>query len=453
MLLGRDLEDLKAGTFRLECPSMRLSNLDQDDPQEFTGPGEIHLDADRRLALVVYDQNHQVDLARALSGGAPGVWLPRSELFDLEATDLRGVCWKAENLRPDTSGHVGRPGAIVRARIHTLATEGPAEGDGSDFVWLYFAERIETPANVSTITTIQESDEEHPRKGFRRDVWAIACGNLRIRVRRGETGFEMNVLGSAEEMPAGLDTRLEEALWFSLGQPLTADVVQYRRRDRTGVLVHSRRRSEKLSTAWVPYASNIIDAAPVLSELFCRYLAYVAKYDEERYHPLSVLIRKAVRAAEGTIEEEALALSVAIEGVLHHGFEHLGEAEADVVAAVKKLEALLEQHFKPSALDKRLDGFLKAVTRPSSRTALHNLQKPGVVTEEQVNAWERLRHVAAHGKEYSLPFREVYELTQQLRVLLNLLVFEIIGYSGPYTDYGAIGWPTRRAREGAGAAS
>ncbi len=202
MLLGRELEDLKAGTFRLECPTMTLSSRDQGEPHEFTGPGEVHFDADGQMELVLYDRDHKVDLRRLFSSEAPGAWLPRSELFKLEATDLGGTVWTADNLQPDTSAHVDRPGAVVRAHIRTLVTEGPQERDGKEWVWLYFAERIDTPANVSTITTVQESDQERHRRGFERNVWAITCGDLTMRIRRGEAGFEMNVLAEADGIQA-----------------------------------------------------------------------------------------------------------------------------------------------------------------------------------------------------------------------------------------------------------
>jgi hypothetical protein len=49
------------------------------------------------------------------------------------------------------------------------------------------------------------------------------------------------------------------------------------------------------------------------------------------------------------------------------------EAETAVVGVVHKLEALLEEHLKSSVLKDRVEGFLRAVTRPNPRTAQHNL--------------------------------------------------------------------------------
>jgi hypothetical protein len=446
-VFGREPEDLKIGVLRLECLSITLSNGDEETPQSFAGPGEIHFDEDGQLEVILYDQEHQADPRALFSTGPVGSWVPQSELFDLKAADLSGNVWTACNLRPDIKAHVARPGAVVRARIQSLSSTSSPERAGQDWLWLYFAERIDTPANVSTVTTIQDSADDRPRTGFVSNVWAITCGGLNIRLRRGEAGFEINVLGEAGSIRPGLDTRLEEALWFSLAQPLTADVIQYRRGEQQGIVLRSRARREKVRTAVSPYSVHHVDAATVLGEILCRYLAYVAQDDAPRFHPLSVLIRKVLRAGDGTIEEFALALCVSIEGIVHLAFSDLGQAEAEVLSAVSELEELLKGHLESSLIKERVRGFFAAVKGPSSRTAIRSLVKRGVITHEQFEAWEGLRHVAAHGKEYDLPFRELYELSWQLRVLMAKLVFELVGYTGPYTDYGTLGWPTQRVNE------
>jgi hypothetical protein len=48
------------------------------------------------------------------------------------------------------------------------------------------------------------------------------------------------------------------------------------------------------------------DSATVLANVFCKYLEYVRQYKEQRFHPLSVLIRKELRARNGTIEEDSV---------------------------------------------------------------------------------------------------------------------------------------------------
>jgi hypothetical protein len=263
-------------------------------------------------------------------------------------------------------------------------------------------------------------------------------------MRLRDAGFEITATSDASPIASHLVAIIEEAMWFTLGQPLRADIVQYRVADREGITIHSRGRDDELPSAMPPYHIGIVDSAKVLGEIFCRYLGYVSGERSERYHPLSVLVRKVLRAEAGTIEELALARSVSIEGVVHLGFSSLGGPETGVREAVSALEELLEEHLGSSVIKDRVQGFCAALRRSSSRTALRSLAGRGVITEEQVEAWEKLRYVAAHGQEYQLPFREVFELSEHLRVLMARLVFELIGYKGAYSDYGTRGWPTRR---------
>jgi hypothetical protein len=180
---------------------------------------------------------------------------------------------------------------------------------------------------------------------------------------------------------------------------------------------------------------------------FSRYLAHVSVGRDGRYHPLSVLIRRALRAEAGTLEEAALARCVVVEGIADLAFPDLGKPSPKTLKAVVALEDLLREHLESSLIRTRVEGFFGALRGRNARAALHSLAEQGVVTDDQLEAWERLRHVAAHGREYQLPLREVFELSQKVRVLMSRLVFESIGYAGAYTDYGSPGWPVRNHRD------
>jgi len=442
---GRELEGLKSGILLLDCPTLALSNGEEERPRRFTGPGRISIDEHGQLQLVLYDSNHDPDPSALLRTASVGGWLAESELYDLEATDLSGRTWSARNLTPDIHVHVARPGAVVRAHLHSLSSESDRERAGKDWVELYFPHRIEAPRNVSTVTTMRETDTDRPpRTGFERNIWAVSCKRLDVRMRLRDAGFEISATSRGGTFVQHLGAIIEEAIWFTLGQPLRADIVQYRLADREGITIHSKGRDDELPSAMPPYHIGILDSAEVLGEIFCRYFDYVSRERTERYHPLSVLIRKALRAEAGTVEELALACSVAIEGIVNLAFGDLGRPEKRVLAAVSSLEGLLEEHLESCVIKDRVQGFFAALKRPSSRTALRSLSRCGVITDQQFEAWETLRHVAAHGQEYQLPSREVFELSQHLRVLMARLVFELIGYKGTYTDYGSPAWPTRR---------
>jgi len=266
-------------------------------------------------------------------------------------------------------------------------------------------------------------------------------------MRFRDAGLEISATSGAGTFGQHLSAIIEETIWFTLGQPLRADIIQYRIGNREGITIYSRGRDDGLPSAMPPYRIGIVDSAEVLGEIFCKYLAHVSGERTESYHPLSVLVRKALRAEAGTVEELALARSVAIEGIVNLAFSNLGKPKTGVIAAASALEGLLEEPLESAVIcviKDRVQGFFAALRRPSSRMALRSLAESGVITEQQLEAWEKLRHVAAHGQEYQLPFREVFELSEHLRVLMARLVFELIGYKGAYTDYGTPAWPTRR---------
>lgn len=440
---ANEIEDLKAGTFTQDCLAMILSNGDPDQPRRFSGPGHFSLDEQGQLQLVLYDPGHDPDPIELIRTSGVGEWVAESDTYDLEATDLSGRIWHSSNLTVGVAAHVARPGAVVRAHLDTLSSDADCEHGGTDWMSLFFPHRVKAPRNVSTITTVEETDRKRPRRGLERDVWAFSCEDLDIRIRLRDESFEITASAKEGASSEDLAAIIEETIWFALGQPVRADIVRYRRAGREGITIHSRGRDDALASAMPPYHVAIRDSATVLAAMFCRYFAGVSGVRDGRYHPLSVLIRKALRAEAGTLEEAALARCVAIEGIVALEFSDLGGPTDETLEAAAVLEEVLEDYLESSPLKTRVEGFFGVVKGCSSRTALHALAKQGVITDEQLQAWETLRHVAAHGREYQLPPREVFELSQRLRVLMVRLVFKRIGYRGAYTDYGTRNWPVR----------
>jgi len=439
-----EIEDLSAGRFTRDCPSMTLTNGDPDQPRRFSGPGRLSLDKLGHLQLVLYDPTHDPDPGGLVRGSGVGEWVSESDVYSLEATDLSGRVWRAENFTIGVDVHVARPGAVVRASLDSLSSEGVWEYGGGGWMSLFFPHHVKAPRNVSTITTVEETDVKRTRRGFELNVWAIKCRDLDVRMRFLDQGFEVSISAKETELPPELDAIIDETIWFTLGQPLRADIVRFRQDNTEGIVIHSRGRDEALASAMPPYHISIRDSATVLGTMFCDYSTHVSGNRDGQYHPLSVLVRKAIRAEAGTLEEAALARCVAIEGIVGLEFSDLGGPSDETLDAVSVLEDILADHLESSPIRSRVEGFFSSVRGRNSRTALHTLAQRGVITDKQRAAWETLRHVAAHGGEYNIPHREVFELSQKLRVLMMRLVFESIGYCGAYTDYGSRNWPTRR---------
>lgn len=442
MSYSSDVGDLRKGDWRLECLDISLSNGDEERPVEYSGPGEIRTTSDGGLELVLYDRLTENDPKDLFEFPPPGSWTTSSDLFELRAVDLVGKEWRASNVRPDTSATIGRPGTVVRADLHQVTSESHAKHDSPDWLSIEFFQDIKVPANVATVVRMSEGDTEWIG-GVHRNVWRFSCGDDELELRRAEWGFRLSLRGPST-LGLGIDTRVEEAVWFTLGQPLTADVIHYCRGPIEGIQINRRDGRSALRAAQCMLRVDYPEDQAHLAEMFCRYLRFASTEKRERYHPLSVHVKRMLRASEGTVEKSALAMSVAVEGVLGLGFPAYGAPEEDTVRAIDNLEDSLKASLENSPLRPRVEGFIRAMRRPSPRSALSQLMDEGTITEDQVAAWERLRHPQAHGKEYGLPFREVYELMLRVRVLMALLIFRIIGYEGTYRDFGTKGWPIRQ---------
>jgi hypothetical protein len=81
---------------------------------------------------------------------------------------------------------------------------------------------------------------------------------------------------------------------------------------------------------------------------------------------------------------------------------------------------------------------------PRARDYLEGLVQDGVIPKAYLDAWKALRNSAAHADAADGAWIEpVLRKSGIVLALYYRLVFLLIGYQGPYTDYGEIGWPER----------
>ncbi|OGV49691.1 MAG: hypothetical protein A2X49_03405 [Lentisphaerae bacterium GWF2_52_8] len=72
---------------------------------------------------------------------------------------------------------------------------------------------------------------------------------------------------------------------------------------------------------------------------------------------------------------------------------------------------------------------------------MKDIEKQGIVNKRDTNAWE-VRHKKAHGEKIGVGQAQI-DSHHKLIILLNHLIFNLIGYKGKYTDYGEHGFPIK----------
>lgn len=91
-------------------------------------------------------------------------------------------------------------------------------------------------------------------------------------------------------------------------------------------------------------------------------------------------------------------------------------------------------------IKERLLGAIKGWRQASPGGVLRQLVDRGVVSTDQFAAWRRIRNRAAHAASFPLDDETVRDCDLVLTAAHRIL-FDVLGYEGAYTDYGAIGWP------------
>lgn len=150
---------------------------------------------------------------------------------------------------------------------------------------------------------------------------------------------------------------------------------------------------------------------------------------------------------------EALAQAGPFKKLTKASKQHKAVAAATVkaVLAMPELGGLAEQFDKANkgpdsrSLTERLDALLKGLAS-GGRTVdvLRLLEAAGAVTEEEISAWNSLRHPAAHGswepKEDSI--QDHFDDLFKMLTLVYRLVFVHIGYEGKFSARNSRSWPT-----------
>jgi hypothetical protein len=81
---------------------------------------------------------------------------------------------------------------------------------------------------------------------------------------------------------------------------------------------------------------------------------------------------------------------------------------------------------------------------------LHDMAAAGMIREEFIPQWKKLRNISAHGAVAKTPrIEDILRSRDAALVLMHQIIFTAIGYRGFFTDYSTAGWPPSTYPEGA----
>lgn len=444
------IDSFRRGALDLDCPRIIISQR-REGGARFVGPGCIRQDEEGALIFKLYVETKENAgpqvIFNNLIGSTAGTLFLDEELYDLSATSVDGANWKAVriagihpnwNMRDDTGVLNGRLHAIVAgpllppARPHRLR--------------LHFFEEFPLPLHSGFL------DADRLVRGMVRDRAEFeACGahfTVQSRLGSGDTAVE----ASAEtDLPPAFDLRIQEALQYITGKSAI-----WRARVATcqGMLILelASPRPKAVRTQFNPPLSPAsIEFHHHTWVLFERFLAYGVRNthagdDRGLWNAVAYHLYNARESTSASVDAWAIGVSVAVEAVASviELTDDQEKAQRWSNFTKSALEWLEEQTF-PEEVRRRARGLIEKTGSKGTKQKLRELAEKGYVDKKYVDAWDRLRnrHVHPNLTDLRLPgpteYRELFQRLWQVGTLLHQLTFYIIGYKGPFTDYGRAG--------------
>ncbi len=443
--IDKTIENFRLGKVDLDCKQMVLSQ-NKEGGERYEGKGYIRQADDGVLVYKLYitkvenatPYGHFANMSSQLST------LHDDEIYyNLAAETYDGTKVTATRIYSDVSWDVSVGVAeIAVGKLQSLAAEIKFP-QVHHCLELHFFEEHEVP--------LQEMSEaeEHGQKYFTLDTAKFeACGaefTVKVRKGSGRTVFEAT---SGAAFHSSFHLRVQEALQYMTGKSAT-----YRARVTCSPGLQA---LELVSPG--PASSRPHFCPPIAlatSEyrshgwrLFAAYLAYVLKNTQDIYwNPLAYHLYNARESSANSVDAWAIGISVALEAVASLVAPKPDPDNEEKIAAFQKL--MFEHIATLSGYEnvaQRMEGLINRLSDTRPQDILHTLAQDGFITKKYVAAWSQLRNRHVHPKikdlnKPDLQQQKMIDRIHRVHVLLAQLTFRLIGYEGPYTDYGVKGFP------------
>ena len=445
---AEELELIARNTFVLDCPKITLSpQLSGSDKKTFEGAGSITQIDEGQFLLKLYCEG-EISPKEALSrffNTTVGKVIDDSEYYNLAAVDMKGRCWEAKRVLPNISSGPS-PGYLVNSRLYEIShSESLHKTLEKTTVIIKFRGDIDIPCNEGTIIETFISGEKRS-KSTRLNIARFQAAGFKFEIEKEKNWLTVKAVSDSLPINDAIITRFTEALQFVLGRTLNWSVLElFQERIQEIKVRASQENEEKSSLIRPPISFRSHDTADSVWTLFEKYLDHVISYPEKSWHPLFGLIHSVIESGNASLEAQALTLSVSTEGLLKREFSALATPDESFEEQVDDARHLIERSDLNETIKERLKGFLGSILSPRAKDRLFVLKEKGLIDDDFVEAWNRLRNSSAHADSpKSIDLQAYLNLCNSVLVLFYHLVFLAIGYTGDYTDYSSYHYPIRR---------
>ena len=424
----------------MALPRCELRQRGTDTPIFFSGPGLVTQNVDRGLVVRVFAPPVE-DMVETMNRSfnqdfVPGHLTPETDYYDLWAEDMTGAPWVAERVRVSTSHSFH--GTYIQVDPNRLEST-QSRGAISDRARLdtFVQGKLDLPWHM-----YPSSDGRGLINRFDGSV-----ENFTWTVRRADDGVHLSVTAVKHPIEPVFNA-FWRALSILTGRALHTEVFWITERQS-----HTRRIANGYwgsddARLLVPIRLDL-EHAHQAHAFIAAYLRHALGDGEKRPNHNDLVFQnwhRILRARENDIENSALVLSVAIEGVINEAFASMVDEDVEFVGQVETAKAVVKG-LKSEIGERAWNWMMSSLGQASAPRAKHVLKRlveQRAITDDHVQAWTDMRNKSAHGGMVPGDNEAFQAHIDRFHTCLNLfyrLVFIIVGYKGEHQDYSTIRWP------------
>lgn len=458
MLNEKELTAIHERTWMIDCPRILLTRR-SEDAEEVVGAGSLRFLDDGLIHLKFYKAPLSTDetsdpISKIFwdEWNLPaGTLLSDEHFFDLVAEDTSGRTWKSQRIR------LRQPSdAIVQATVPSIQEETTLRKslrrDKGRSLTLHVFEEHPLPANAFTQSRVSVAGRQRS-SGSKRNAWKFRACKIDFLIAPESSPNWLTIrANTTHETTKHLRERVVEAFELVQGRPIYWSVSVEHQSSIIKTEVKSGEHTPDILRHQPPLQplfgiAEEKDGRSRLTtkyhrRLFYSFLRHTLEHDGP-IHPLAIDLRAVYEASRDRfIEPQALTLVVVIESLLAREFPEMGRPSALVQRYVKQARDCIRSLKLPSDVENRLVSAVSLPLGNSATSRLRALVEKSIVCDHQRKAWTDLRNYLTHAYQSSEMSEERKRNLMSInQVLLTRLVFQVIGYKGPYTNYAKLGWP------------
>jgi hypothetical protein len=419
----------------LDFATITITQCAEAEPVTYTGPGYLRQGADGKLEVKCYvTTTPQMGIAafnrqmRSSSGSLYG----EDDYYRTSAVDPAGHEWEASPSILGSSISLVTDASVMTLTPRRLVRRLGWRGSASRMRLEFFGQRERNWTALFGAHDIEYADGQR----------------LTLTIERGADEAVVVTASAPEGLPTTLEMRLVEALQFVLCLDLHVDIWDSAGDGKRTAELRSAGARQSIINPYPPLNTRSPgNTAPVII-LLQYYLRYaLAAPIADAWHPCSAHLAHARQASANSLEAWEVGLSVAVEGLANLIAAEVPSKTVDYQELRRELTTWLSERSYPETLVNRIGGMLGGLEMVRPKDRMLGLVGGGAVSKDDIAAWVRVRNAAVHTRQITSSDLEDSELQRrfdqlhQVYRLMHGMVFHLIGYSGPYSNYAEWGFP------------